>query len=378
MLFSNKLFENKRMPLFGSTNNTIQKEDNSDVKDDNNNIFLNNGLNKNNGNFDIFSRSLKNDNAKSCNPFCDSLFGIKEKNDNTNSKDDNHNFTIRKSNNQSQKENIIKCNHKNYFTSYCLLDSKNIGGLMCYECLYKYHKDHISQCIPIRKKLFNYYSNFYRVTINKYKEYLKCMFYEIIKFIDDYFGNDKISDISSLLEEKVNLNFELPIEVPFIERFEIAINSKISSILNKKFEDLFNINKYLNLFKCELKNLSYCENNPNSSERIKIESSVNFKLVGFGIPRIKKVDLANIKFKFYKGNKIIKNGIEYFNEKDFFCILPFASNPIEVESNTEYFIEFEGIGGLSYICDEEEYNDNSKIKITSNNRETFLSCLIIK
>ena len=63
------------------------------------------------------------------------------------------------------------------------------------------------------------------------------MFCEIIKFIDDYFGNDKISDISSLLEEKVNLNFELPIEVPFIERFEIAINSKISSILNKKFKD---------------------------------------------------------------------------------------------------------------------------------------------
>ena len=48
-------------------------------------------------------------------------------------------------------EAIKKCDHEKDFVCYCPVNSKNKGGLLCYECLYKYHKEHIFECFLIKK-----------------------------------------------------------------------------------------------------------------------------------------------------------------------------------------------------------------------------------
>ena len=74
---------------------------------------------------------------------------------------------------------------------------------------------------------FENYKTFYQNCLNKYKLNLKKVFKEIISVIEDY-ENEEIDNISTLLDEKVDLKFKLPVEIPFIERFEIAINRKIN------------------------------------------------------------------------------------------------------------------------------------------------------
>ena len=62
--------------------------------------------------------------------------------------------------------------------------------------------------------------------------------------------------------------------------------------------------------------------------------------------------------------------IGYFNSIDL--------NSIEIKNGCEYSIQFKGIKDCDYINNEEYYNNNSYIKIYSNNSETVLACLIIE
>ena len=72
--------------------------------------------------------------------------------------------------------------------------------------------------------------------------------------------------------KKKNLNFELPVEIPFIERFEIAINKKKDSLIKEiSFVNLLNYN-CLYLFINKLKDLKFSEKNSNNFETIKLKS----------------------------------------------------------------------------------------------------------
>ena len=58
--------------------------------------------------------------------------------------------------NKSNKK-ITKCLHENNYIAYCLENSKNNGGLICFDCLYKYQNENLSQCIPIKINNFENY-----------------------------------------------------------------------------------------------------------------------------------------------------------------------------------------------------------------------------
>ena len=169
-------------------------------------------------------------------------------------------------------------------------------------------------------------------------------------------------------------------ELSFIERFEIAINRKISSLIKElEYFSLVNTN-CLNLFNNNLKDLKYNEKNPNFFENIKLESSIDFNLKGIGLPKISEIENKEIEIKIYKGN-ILMGEITKFQNYDNLTIGYFNSidlNSIEIENGCEYSIQFKGIKGCNYINNEEYYNNNSYIKICSNNSETVLVCLIME
>ena len=277
-------------------------------------------------------------------------------------------------NNNVFNEKIKKCIHDNKYISYCREDSYNHeAGLICYDCLYKYHYEHISKCIPLKHD-FEYYKNYYKQIIRRKKTYLKNKFDEIISILEKY-EKEEIETISELFEN-LDLKFSLPIEISFLERFEMAVNKKVKSILDKELysNNIFTSN-YLNLFQNDLKDLKFSENNPNSSETIVINSSVNFNLLGIGIPKISEEKLDFIKVEICKGIFSLKiNKFEKYNNMTI-CIL---EKPLIIESNKDYSIEIKGIKEFDYINKEEQYNNKSKIGISSNNSETVLLCLIIE
>ena len=51
------------------------------------------------------------------------------------------------------------------------------------------------------------------------------------------------------------------------------------------YDGIYNCN-CLNLFQNDLKNIKFTKNNPNYFENIKLKSSINFNLLGIGIPKI--------------------------------------------------------------------------------------------
>ena len=115
-----------------------------------------------------------------------------------------------------------------------------------------------------------------------------------------------------MFEQKINLKYELPIEIPFIERFEYAINKKIMSLIdNKIFNSSLNYNP-LNLYKNDLNSLKISQNNPNNSETITIKSLTNFRLYGIGIPKIIDNEENSIEIKIYKGNSLLETINELF------------------------------------------------------------------
>lgn len=281
-----------------------------------------------------------------------------------------------------EKEEKCKCNHKKYFASFCIDDPIEEGGLMCYECLYKYHKNHISKCIPIKTDYFPIYKNHYKNCIKKYKEKLTNKFDKIISLLDNY-ENEEMEDISYLLEKKLDISFELPIEIPFIERLEIGVNKKISSIVEREIINIQNDNHYnysviyLNLFQNELKKLKLIENNSKDTETIKFRSSVNLNLLGLGIPKIKEGKEEDIEVNLFKDNNLLEDKLKFENN-DNLSVGIFESGKIEVIKDNEYSIMFKYIKDFTCISREEKHNDNSKITAKSNNPESILACLIIE
>ena len=269
-----------------------------------------------------------------------------------------------------------KCIHENDFTSYNIEKEDNESGLLCYNCLYKYYKYNIQNCIPIKDNNFENYKKFYKDCINKYKVIIQNIFKEIISEIEKY-EKEEIDNISTLFDEKVDLKFKLPVEISFIERFEIAINRKIISLLdNKLFNCKINHN-YVNLFQNELKELKFKKNNPNEKEIIKIRSSIDFNIFGIALPKIPENEGNNIEMVLTSDN-IILNKITKFENYENLSIGLFDTNIIKINKNTDYFIEIKGIKNLDFISNDEEYNENTKLEINSNNQETILAALIIE
>ena len=241
----------------------------------------------------------------------------------------------------------------------------------------------ISSVIILIKKIlkvgyysFENYKKFYKTCINKYKVNIKKIFKEIISVIEEY-ENEEIENISTLFDDKVDLKFELPVEISFIERFEIAINKKIISLLdNKLFNCKINHN-CVNLFQNELKELKFKENNPNEKEIIKIRSSIDFNIFGIALPKIPENEGNDIEMNLISDN-IILNKIEKFENYENLSIGLFNTNKIKINKNTDYLIEIKGIKNLDYIRNDEEYNENTKLEISSNNQETILAALIIE
>ena len=256
--------------------------------------------------------------------------------------------SVRKSNTKNNSQINDKCNHEYFFNSYCTSNNKSEHGLLCYECLYKYHKDHISKCIPIRRKLYPKYMKYYKNCISNYKNKIEDIC-DRMEGILNHFLQEEIFDISDLFENKLNLNFELPIEVPIIDRIEMAVNNKLSYYFKNEINNA--LYKYLNLFKSGLDILKICSDNPNDDETIEFESTVIFDLVGIGIPVISKEEEKLINIKLYEEKKELTNQITFkdSNNNNPFCIGIFNSNPIKINNDTKYSLVISGIEGFNYI-----------------------------
>ena len=225
---------------------------------------------------------------------------------------------------------------------------------------------------------FEYYKNYYKQQITKIKQNLQKKFDKIISLLEQL-ENEKIENISSLFE-KVNLKFELPIEIPFIERFKISINNKLFKILKNnlfysiyKFCDTYNC---LNLFENELKDLKFIEKNPNYFETNKLKSSINYNLIGIGIPKIVEENKDSIEVKIYKGDKLLEK-ITKFEDNENLSIGIF-DNKLEIQNDQAYSIQFKGLTNSFYINNKESYNDRTEIKLISSNENSILLCLIIE
>ena len=301
-------------------------------------------------------------------------------NKNENELNNNNNLEIKeikRSNSKISFTEIEKCHHKKFFTSYCTKDSNNTHGFLCYECLYKYHSDHISECIPIKRKIIPKYIQHYKNCIINYGSKIKKIC-DRMESILKMLYTEEINDISYLFERKLNLNYELPIEIPITDRIEIAVNNKLAKHFKRVIDKESNI--ILNLFKSDLEALKFRRRNPNKVEKIKFESSVEFDLIGIGIPELSQLELKKVNVAIYKGTNLLDNNITFENsyENESLSIGVFKKNPIKIEANAKYTLIISNIENLEYISVYEEYNENSKIKIYSNNSKTILACLIIK
>ena len=138
-----------------------------------------------------------------------------------------------------------------------------------------------------------------------------------------------------------------------------------------------NNHNYVNLFQNELKELKFTKNNPNEKEKIKIRSSIDFNIYGIALPRISENEGKDIKMNLISDN-IILNKIEKFENYENLSIGLFDTNIIKINKNTDYYIEIKGIKDLDYISNDEDYNENTKLEINSNNQETILAGLIIE
>ena len=77
-------------------------------------------------------------------------------------------------------------------------------------------------------------------------------------------------------------------------------------------------------------------------------------------------------------DNIILNKITKFENYENLSIGLFDTNIIKINKNTDYYREIKGIKNLDYICNDEEYNERTKLEINSNNQETILAALVIE
>ena len=259
--------------LFSSGN--LNKEDSGNNKSLNYNPFLH-SVN--------FEKEKANENSSfSFLALNDKLNNNKNENEMNNDTNNLEIKKIKRSNSKNEFTAIEKCRHKKFFTSYCTKDSNNTHGFLCYECLYKYHSDHISKCIPIKRKIIPKYIQYYKNCINNYRSKIKKIC-DRMEAILNMLYKEEIKDISDLFERKLNLNFELPIEIPITDRIEIAVNNKLANRFKRIIDN--ESYKYINLVKSNLDELKIRRCNPNKVEKIKFESSVEFDLIGIGMPEL--------------------------------------------------------------------------------------------
>jgi len=383
-LFGNNNTTHTTEGLFGNNNTTHTTEElfgNNNTAQTTEGLFGNNsqtnggGLFSSNNNQNIEGMLRKNQNNTNSNNN-KNIFGLLQNNNEVIDRENNLIIIPRNNMKKLLLNNKKKCIHENDFTSYNIEKEDNESGLLCYNCLYKYYKNNIQNCIPIKDNNFENYKKFYKECINKYKLNVEKIFKEIISEIEKY-ENEEIDNISTLFDEKVDLKFKLPVEVPFIERFEIAINRKIISLLdNKLFNSKINHN-CVNLFQNEIKELKFKKNNPNEKESIKIRSSIDFNIFGIALPKMPENEGNDIEMNLISDNNIL-NKITNFENYENLSIGLFDTNIIKINKNTDYYIEIKGIKNLDYISNEEEYNENTKLEINSNNQETILTGLIIE
>ena len=272
-----------------------------------------------------------------------------------------------------------KCNH---FEKYCAFCPKEGIGLICYDCIYEYD---LKDCIPLKKNI-DYYKEISINYINEIKNVLKN---KLINKLDEFFKAIEIifvksNNFDSLLK-KLDINFGLPIEIPFEDRIKIGINKRIS-----KFKNIFSkeieLDNLINIYESKLEDLKIKLSYPSINEIIEISSRTPFTLKGFGIPKISKEIINNIKISYQQtsGNIFGKNNnnstprnIEFtIEEKDDLSLIKFDDS-IDIDSNYSIFT-FEGISGISYIDNENEFiTIHNNIDFSSRNQESIIACILV-
>ena len=98
------------------------------------------------------------------------------------------------------------------------------------------------------------------------------------------------------------------------------------------------------------------------------------------MPEIPEELIRFIDISIYEENKILENQITFtdYENKNSFSIAFFNNYPIKIKKDTKYSLVINNTEELDYIFEDEEYNENSKIKIYSSNNETVLAFLVIK
>ena len=287
---------------------------------------------------------------------------------------------IKKRNNKGKINNkLIKCNHDDKYCAFCTEGEINF---ICYECIYEYNLDK-EKCIPINSDL-NSYVNIYNEYINKIKQLLSD---EIIKEISklELDKNDTFYSIA----EKLDLKFNLPIEVSFEERLKIGVQRKISNIFKNIGSLCFwLLNNYINvnLYKAKLENIKTKFLNPYDNEVITLTSEIPFFLKGIAVPKVSEFQ-GNIEFSFKKKEmkeslfnssveeKKIKVDLKENEEQNLTSII--FENPIFIEKNFKYEMTISGIKNINYIDNEEAFNTHSSLSFESNNVNSIIASLII-
>ena len=273
-------------------------------------------------------------------------------------------------------KSLEKCNH---FEKYCAFCPREGIGLICYNCIYE---NDLKDCIPLKQN-FDYYKE---ISINYINEVKKELTNKIINKLDEFFKDieiifDKSISFDSLLK-KLDLNFGLPIEIPFEDRMKIGINKKISNNFLKEIE----LDNLINIYETKLEDLKIKLSYPSMNEIIEITSAVPFTLKGFGIPKISKEIINNIKISYKQkstglfnnnNNNISSRNIEVtIEEKDNLSLIKFDDS-INIDSNCSVFT-IDGINGISYIDNENEFiTIHSNIHFSSENEESIIACLLV-
>ena len=158
---SAKINSSENNIFISSSLNLFTPSIHKNIKDNNKIIFSNiSKIDKNSfkGNPFIFPLNYAKEQNKEKNANLSNMkTNIINKNDyiNRDESSNKNNFdikNIKRSNSKNELTEIEKCHHKRYFISYCTKDSIDKHGFLCYECLFKYHLDHINKCIPIKRK----------------------------------------------------------------------------------------------------------------------------------------------------------------------------------------------------------------------------------
>jgi hypothetical protein len=310
------------------------------------------------------------------------------------------NNIIEKSNKKSlfdEKNVSFKCNHKDKICAFYLGGENNF---ICLKCIYNYDINQ-NDYIPLDHKVDDYI-RIYKDYIDKMKTKIKSEVNEILKELDKLELDEK--DNFESVFEKIDLKFELPIEVSFEQRLKISNNRKLSKLLNNLLDSQL-LDNCLNLYKTEIENIKTISAQSIffNNEVIKLKPEIPFILKGLMIPNKSKEDCQkDIIFSFKK--RVInvdeekstilfssKNEEEKINnleeikvnvnfekrEDNSFTIVRFDKS-IPLNNNEEFEISISGFSGYTLIDSSEEYNYHNKLLIKTNRNDSILAGILIE